>query len=191
MKSWCMALGETSKQAGTKNTPPPPPKGNTNQNQTVPLALERTDRSARGEPSPERQEGGERTQAPLWRCRRAAPWEGKPVGTGTWEGFRDTSKRSGAGEASGSLPSALRACRESKPQHCWCVRARCVSLGWLSSEKDPSCPRGTRARVQGRAEIRIPTGNPAGDRVYQPRTSQVAMLRRYTVRGGRHLPPFP
>lgn len=27
------------------------------------------------------------------------------------------------------------------------------------------------------------------DRVYQPRTSQVAMLRRYTVRGERHLPP--
>lgn len=24
VKSWCMALGETSKQAGTKNNPPPP-----------------------------------------------------------------------------------------------------------------------------------------------------------------------
>lgn len=32
VKSWCMALGETSKQAGTKKT--------------VPLALERTDQSA-------------------------------------------------------------------------------------------------------------------------------------------------
>lgn len=40
------------------------------------------------------------------------------------------------------------------------------------------------------AEIHVPTGNPAGDGLYQPRTSQVAMLRRYTVRGERHLPPF-
>lgn len=145
-------------------------------------------------------EGGERNprvRSVRWHraCPRAgASREENLVTTGTW-GFWDTSKWSSDGEPPVLFPRHWGPPGSQSLNNCWCVRARCVSLGWLSSEKGPSRPPGTRAEVKGPvaavpAEIHVPTGNPAGDGLYQPRTSQVAMLRRYTVRGERHLPPF-
>lgn len=80
--------------------------------------------------------------------------------TGTW-GFWGHIQAVRWWRGSCSPPSPLRASRESKPQRCWCVRACCVSLGWLSSEKGPSCPK-RASGPQPQAEIRVPAGNPAG-----------------------------
>lgn len=73
-----------------------------------------------------------------------------------------------------------------------------VSL-WDRSAQRRVRPSGAHAEVKGPAargpsrrwwRATILQRNPAGDSLYQPRTSQVAMLRRYTVRGERHLPRF-
>lgn len=100
VKSWCMALGETSKQAGTKKKPK-----TQNKNKTVPLALERTDRSAQGESSLGGRGGSERnpgSTAPWPRAgarkERRIRWRQAPGD------FGDTSKRSGGGEHPVPLP---------------------------------------------------------------------------------------
>lgn len=124
----------------------------------------------------------------------AASREENPVATGTW-GFRDISKRSGRGEPPVLFP------RRSGPPGSQSLNTagvyELVAFLWDGSVQRRVLPalRGRALKSKGRrpavpVEIRVPTGNPAGDRLYQPRTSQVAMLRRYTVRGERHLPPF-
>lgn len=182
VKSWCMALGETSKQAGTKKNEKQKQKPKTpNKNKTVPLALERTDRSAQGESSQEGGEGArELPHGPVPEPARRGESGGDRhlgiLGTHPSGPVVESIPFPSLG-AWGVKASTLLVCTSS-----WCFSgvAQFREGSFLPGKgRQPTAPGGDPH----------PHRESRRDWLYQPRTSQVAMLRRYTVRGERHLPP--